>query len=132
MSTIAWTDALNIGDDFMDLEHQVAVDTINTMAKASGEELRQALDIFYHHCVEHFAHEEEMMRNSQFFAYEVHKDEHARVLNELQEVRDYLADGQVDALKEYFQTTLPNWFVRHRNSMDLAAATYARQMGYTG
>ncbi|MCP5368730.1 MAG: hemerythrin domain-containing protein [Hyphomicrobiales bacterium] len=132
MSTIAWTDALNIGVGFMDLEHQSAVDCINTMAKATGEELREAMDIFYDHCVEHFAHEEDMMRNSQFFAFEVHRKEHRRVLDELDDVRARLADGQEAELREYFSSILPNWFVRHRNSMDLAAATFARQMGYTG
>lgn len=128
MAVLEWSDALDVGIGFMDMDHAEAADLINALAEAAPERRIPMLEEFIRHCSEHFAREEAMMDRVGFFAAMQHKAEHARVLAELDEVLKGLRAGQ--AQDEYFQESLPDWLINHRDTMDFVTAQYAQQQGF--
>lgn len=130
MPVLDWNDALNVGMDFMDADHADAADQINGMAQADLAGRLGLIDHFIHHCQDHFAREEEMMATTGFFALGCHRDEHQRVLAELDGIKTRLQSG--DAQDEYFTKALPAWLINHRGTMDFVTAEFARKQGYHG
>jgi hemerythrin len=130
-SVIRWTDALLVGVDFIDRDHQDAVEAINRMAAACHDGLPVLADLeaFRHHCALHFGREEEMMRQVDFFALEPHSGEHERVLAEMDRIAEQLRAGE--ACLAYFAEDLPQWFLEHRATMDFVTAEFARNRGWT-
>lgn len=128
MSAIEWHDGLNVGVGFMDADHAEAAALINALATASGAGRIAALEHFIAHCRAHFAREEAMMEKTGFFAHGCHAGEHQRVLAEFDVVLARLKGGNEQ--DEYFATTLPNWLMNHRNTMDFVTAQFARSAGY--
>lgn len=128
MSVLEWHAGLNVGVGFMDDDHAVAAAQINALAAADLPGRVVLLREFLDHCRHHFAREEEMMRQTGFFAYGCHQDEHERVLAELQAVLARLETGE--AQDGYFAKDLPEWLTNHRNTMDFVTAEFARRAGY--
>ncbi|MGE5505484.1 MAG: bacteriohemerythrin [Actinomycetota bacterium] len=127
---ISWTDDMKLGIAFQDDDHREAVDMINALAQATGDDLLGLCRHFLTHCEEHFGREDEMMRQTGFFALVPHSGEHARVLDELRQVVANLEAG--DPQPDYFRQALPAWFRGHLESMDAVTANFARQRGFTG
>ncbi|RAU21766.1 hemerythrin [Paramagnetospirillum kuznetsovii] len=130
-SVIRWSDALLLGVDFVDHDHQEAVETINRMAALAvdGKDLTAEMTAFRQHCQEHFAREEDMMARTGFFAIEPHSDEHHRVLAEADGIIAKLRAGE--SCLDYFTEALPQWFLEHRATMDFVTADFARERGWT-
>ena len=101
---------------------------INRMAAAAPSERLEMARTFSRHCVEHFAREEAMMVKTGFFALDPHRDEHRRVLAELDEVIRSLEGG--DPCEEYFAVDLPQWFLEHRATMYYVTSGYALEHGW--
>ena len=132
-SVIRWSDSLLVGVDFIDHDHQDAVEAMNHLAALSATEpgseaLRAAFAAFRTHCEEHFAREEAMMVAVDFFALAPHQGEHQRVLAELGAVAADLAAGR--DRHDYFAEALPQWFLEHRATMDYVTADFARSRGF--
>lgn len=128
MSVLEWHAGLNVGVGFMDDDHAVAAGQINALAEAGPAERIELLRAFLDHCRHHFAREEEMMRQTGFFALGCHQGEHERVLAELEDVLAKLEAG--DAQDGYFTKDLPNWLMIHRNTMDFVTAEFAMKAGF--
>ncbi|KIL99131.1 Hemerythrin-like metal-binding protein [Paramagnetospirillum magnetotacticum MS-1] len=127
-AVIRWGEPLLLGVGFVDRDHCEAVEMINRLAAASGAERLELARAFAHHCAEHFAREEEMMVKTGFFALEPHRDEHMRVLGQLDEVIRSLEGG--DSCAEYFAVDLPQWFLEHRATMDYVTSGFALDHGW--
>jgi len=124
MVMVFW-DYPSLAIGFMNDEHATFVDLINeagdalTMGRFSVQHFKRLVQ----HCQEHFAHEEREMQRTQFRHFQAHKHEHDRVLTEmLALLANYEQDESVGPLLDYVQDTLPDWFVRHLNSMDRVTA----------
>lgn len=130
MSVLQWHDGLAVGIGFMDADHEVAAAQINALAAAAPQQRIVLLRDFIAHCRDHFAREEEMMRQTGFFAHGCHQGEHHRVLAELDEVLAALEAG--DPQENYFSRDLPGWLMTHRNTMDFVTADFARSKDYEG
>ena len=128
MSVLSWHAGLNVGIGFMDGDHEIAAAQINALAGAAAAERPALLRAFLEHCREHFGREEEMMRQTGFFALACHAEEHSRVLAELEAVLNRLEAGE--AQDGYFAQALPQWLLNHRNTMDFVTAEFARKAGY--
>lgn len=77
------------------------------------------------HTREHFLREEQVMRETQFPAYPVHKADHDRVLAEMDsEARRFRDGGDPDRLWSYLFEAVPAWFVQHIRTMDAVTARY--------
>jgi hemerythrin len=117
---------------FMNADHAVEVRMLNDLEAAlsahrrgqgSLEAVLEKLSIFAVSAREHFLREESLMREARYPAYAAHKAEHDRVLADMnQEARAFREGGDGERLARYLFRTLPDWFVTHVRTMDLAAA----------
>lgn len=128
-AVIRWGESLLLGVGFVDHDHCEAVEMINRLAAAAPVERLDLTRTFARHCAEHFAREEAMMVKTGFFALEPHRDEHRRVIAELDGVIGALEAGE--ACDEYFTVDLPQWFLEHRATMDYVTSDYALDHGWT-
>ncbi len=124
IAVIKWTDDLKVGLSFVDEEHKRFVELYNDANEASDEDFAERLAALVEHIRLHFQHEEQMMRASCFFAYSIHKNEHERVLAEIERIEGLLAQGSRDAVRAFLAVDIPSWFEVHRNTMDQVTSQY--------
>jgi hemerythrin len=85
----------------------------------------ERLSLLAVHTREHFLREEQVMRETGFPAYPIHKAEHDRVLAEMDlEARRFREGGDPDRLWTYLFKTVPAWFVHHIRTMDRVTAQH--------
>jgi len=131
MTLIKWSDELKRGLAFQDDDHEEAVAVMNALQACSEADLPVLFKQLFDHTKAHLAREDELMDRIGFFAAEVHKGEHVRVLAEMQAFQDKLDAGDIAAVRTYVEETVPDWFLNHLESMDTATAMFARQKGET-
>lgn len=114
---------------FMNADHAHAVEQWQDMRSALGEypenpeRLFAACEAFVAHNHAHFAREEEAMRASGFPPYPVHKQEHERVLDWLEQLgRRVASRAPRNELEETIENAIPEWLVQHVLSMDMVTA----------
>ncbi len=129
MPLITWTEDLKRGLGFQDDDHEQAVAVMNALQTCSDAEFPGLFNELHAHTKAHLAREDELMDRIGFFATEMHKNEHVRVLEEMQKFQDKLDSGDIKAVRTYVEETVPDWFINHLNSMDTATAMFARQKG---
>ena len=101
MGIIEWTDDFELGIPDIDKEHYDLVALINELHSHIGEttstaEIVARLREIYRHIANHFAHEEQHMRESRYMAYAEHKEDHEILLDDL---RDIIA--RTESVNEY-------------------------------
>lgn len=124
-----WTDELKVGLGVIDADHEVFVAQLNAAEAASDEEFPARVAELATHTREHFAREEAIMDETGFFAADMHKSEHRRVLAEVDAMAAKLAAGDLAAVRQWVASGLPEWFLQHRGTMDAVTAMFARQRG---
>jgi hemerythrin len=89
------------------------------------ETVLHRLEALFAHTQEHFAREEEAMREVGFPPYPVHKGEHDRVLEEMESEETHFREtGDTARLWKYVSEAVPTWFVGHIQSMDAVTAQF--------
>ncbi len=117
---------------FMNADHALEMRMLNELEAALTahrrgegplEAVLEKLSIFAVSAREHFLREESLMREAHYPAYPAHKAEHDRVLADMnEEARAFRERGDGERLARYLFQALPEWFVTHTRTMDLAAA----------
>lgn len=115
--------------DFMNQDHQDAVNLVNDIEKyyeaGDVDGAKDNLKRLQEHCKDHFSHEEQEMRAHSFPPYQVHKQEHDRVLMELDMVITQLENhGDLSKVSGYLKNEFPTWFAQHLATMDLRTAQF--------
>ena len=116
--------------DFMNRDHDEAAELVNAVDRllstgAEPKEIEEALVALLDHTREHFAREEVEMRTVGFPAYPLHKVEHDRILDELDEVAAaFSRNHDVGDLATYARGVLPGWLLDHISTMDTVTAQY--------
>lgn len=122
MTLIKWTDELSLGIDEVDEEHKALIDLINGLydviqVGADYVQVVELLGEIYSQIAVHFAHEEDMMRQSGYARFEEHREDHETLLDDLREIMDEVeADGSFDAVE--LSNDLNRWFVDHFRTHD--------------
>ena len=129
MTEINWSDAMKRGLAFQDADHEESVALMNTMQTCSDADLPAAFAKHAEHLGEHLARENELMERTGFFATDMHKGEHDRVLEETADMQAALDQGDIATVRAYVQQDLPNWFISHLDTMDTMTAMHAKQQG---
>ncbi len=121
---------------FMNEDHAEAVEITNQLLQILESEepdptsFKSTLKQLLQHNREHFAREEEQMRQFDFPPYPVHKNEHDIVLAEMEaELKAWSETRDLDRAKHYIRITLTNWFVNHIATMDTITARYIAGAG---
>jgi hemerythrin len=131
---IVWRDALSVGNDLIDADHQHLLTLINTLELMLTTEqpfaaLRQALADLKTYTHEHFAREERIMIALRYVPYDAHKHAHGELIRQLDEATRFIGE-QTDvaalttaavpaAVKESLIGLLRAWLVDHIVKEDL-------------
>lgn len=122
----AWDEGFLVGHGAMDDTHHEFVDCVDALLRAEDAQLSAALDAFEAHARRHFQEEDDAMRASAYGSAGCHVDEHAAVLNSLDEVRAELTCGRHEVVRG-FARALADWFPQHAQVMDLGLARWLNQ-----
>ena len=120
---LTWNDGLLLGFAPMDDEHRELVRRLQALRHADAEALAARLDEFTAHARQHFAAEDAWMTDTAFPPRDCHMDEHAAVLNSLDEVRELVARGRTEPVPSLV-TALLDWFPGHAHHLDSALAAW--------
>jgi hemerythrin-like metal-binding protein len=118
---IQWGDEFLLGYGPIDAVHEEFVGLLARLQSADDAALPALLDQFAEHCVRHFEMENGWMIEFEFPPRECHIDEHAAVLQSVQEVQGLLAEGDVAICRELV-AQLADWFPKHADQLDSALA----------
>ena len=118
MAILVWTDALSIGIEVIDAEHQRLVALINELHDAiekgdADHVLGGILDGLITYTIEHFAHEEAMFANSGYGSVSAHIREHEQLTRQVVDVQTRYRSGATTALSLELLDFLKNWLVVH-------------------
>lgn len=109
---LEWKDQYAIGHPVIDAEHQHLFALARAFVEATGQRQLQAVAMqLYKHTREHFAHEEQLMRDTQYPDYQRHARRHDRMIARLNDISaDIGANAtQRAALESWVRT----WIVHH-------------------
>ncbi|HHB95366.1 MAG TPA: hemerythrin [Campylobacterales bacterium] len=114
-------------NELMDRLHKEFLDIYNGVDLNSIQSIKNKLIELYKHTQKHFELEEELMDNIDYPTKREHKDEHAKVLSEM----NYFINMNPtifgkNIMKAYYIEKLPYWFDAHLISMDSDLASYSR------
>ena len=124
--------------DFMNEVHLEDVDIINELYEhiltyernpntSNQEQLDQQYQLWFEHTVAHFRGEEIEMEEQAFPPYMMHKGEHDKALSIMDELfRTWQRSRDINILKNYFTTTLPQWLTHHIQTMDTVTAMFLK------
>jgi hemerythrin len=138
MALVELTEIPQVALPFINDDHREEARLLNTLAEAL-EAHRQggpkatvetAFAALLTHTREHFGREEEAMRRAGFPPYPVHKEEHDRVLEEMEaEGQAFARGGKAEVLWRYVAQAVPAWFIAHIQSMDTITAQFVAMRG---
>lgn len=119
--------------DFMNRDHaEFAALRQKLLDLLAGEVSNPAVDgalaELGEHTRRHFADEEQVMRETGFPVYEIHKGEHDRVLADIAaQVECWLQGRDARALRDWLDRAVGTWLVEHVSSMDFVTAAFAEK-----
>ena len=122
----AWSDGFELGHRAMDTTHREFVSCVDALLRVPDSQLAQALHAFERHARAHFADEDRQMAATAYGNAGCHVDEHAAVLESLDEVHAALAEGRADVVRRFAQA-LADWFPEHAAVMDQGLARWLVQ-----
>lgn len=122
MELIKWSDKFATGISAVDTEHEELIASINSFyvkqKEDSGkDELIDILNNIYGSIHAHFMLEERLMKKHAYDEYEEHKNDHAKLLDDLREISiDLEHTSHID--EQQLKTKLNDWFLIHFKTFD--------------
>ena len=116
--------------DFMNRDHAEFIALLEKLLdllhkQAPDTEVDVILNEFVEHTRRHFNEEERHMQEAKFPPFPVHKMEHDRVLEDMQNrIAQWKQDRDSAALINYLEKAVIGWFVQHVGMMDFVTARY--------
>ena len=127
MSIIDWDNKFFLLDlDVMDDTHREFVSLVNQLSDASDKEFGALFSQLIAHTQQHFLQEEKLMTESRFPAFAEHKDEHQRIIGELNQFKKRIDKGLIAFGRNYINQRMPEWFRLHAATMDSALAMHLK------
>jgi len=122
MALIKWSDKFATGISGIDNEHEELIATINSCYLKQTEhfekdKLINILNNIYASIHAHFMLEERLMEKHAYDEYEKHKNDHARLLDD---IRDFTLDLETssDFDEQQLKQKLSDWFLLHFKTHD--------------
>lgn len=109
----------------------VAYQESSTHSEEEISTISESLHAWLEHTKAHFTRENELMRETQFPAYEIHSEEHRIALYKMETViKTWNINKDIELVADYVFTLWPEWFNGHVNTMDMMTAKFAVMNGY--
>ncbi|HQR29922.1 MAG TPA: hemerythrin family protein [Anaeromyxobacteraceae bacterium] len=125
-------DDIQVGVQELDSEHDLMLGLVRALEKASASAPRTQVEALLQQLSEfsrvHFATEEIMMRLYAYPDFARHQLEHARLVEQIEQVRTEFAAGRVQP-STALAGALRHWFGEHVRTHDLALARFVRDTG---
>ncbi|HEY4745318.1 MAG TPA: bacteriohemerythrin [Desulfuromonadaceae bacterium] len=125
-----WNSSYSVGCDSMDQEHKRLVEIINklygAMRQGKGNEtIGSILDGLVDYARTHFAHEERLMKDAGYAAYEEHKREHDSLTGHVLAIQEKYRSGTVLSLE--VMSFVKEWLVNHIQGSDKRYGPYVNK-----
>jgi hemerythrin len=121
-----------IGVEEMETEHDLLLGVVHALEKAVDAAPRAQVEELLQQLSElsrvHFATEEILMRLHAYPEFAAHQLEHARLVDQIDQVRAEFASGHVQPTRT-FASALHHWFSDHIRNHDVALSRYVRGIG---
>jgi len=122
MELVEWSDKFATGIAGIDNEHEELIATINSFYSKQAEhpdknELIYILNNIYGSIHSHFMLEERLMVKHGYDEYEQHRDDHARLLDDIRDMTIEL-DKTSDFDEQQLKIKLNDWFLVHFKTYD--------------
>ena len=125
---------IGVGVREIDTEHDLLLGVVRALEKAVDTAPRTQVEALLQQLSEftrvHFATEEIMMRLYAYPEFARHQLEHARLVEQIEQVRSEFAQGHVQPTRS-FAAALHHWFTDHVRSHDVALARFVRESEQT-
>jgi len=130
---IEWSSALSVGIEEIDAQHKVLVDLLNQVHEAiqqrkGAEATKDIVEQLGEYTRIHFAVEESLMRILHYPGYERHKEEHDRLIEQLNGFRTKLQEG-TGSISFELAHFLKVWLTRHIMEGDKRYSPYFLEQG---
>ncbi|MBI1890458.1 MAG: hemerythrin family protein [Burkholderiales bacterium] len=117
MPCFSWNDDLSVGNKFIDDDHRALIKLVNelhdAMSQGHGKDiLGKTLDQLIHYTKAHFKREEDHMQRINYRGYPLHKQEHDKLIKEVQALKDKFNNGS-SMLTVQVSSFLRDWLVNH-------------------
>lgn len=114
--------------EVMDELHQEFLDIYNSVDTSNIKSFQEKVTVLLAHSKKHFAQEEELMDEYGYPTSKEHKEEHNKVLAEMEYFLNLSRTpfGQ-KMLKAYYMEKIPSWFDLHLLSMDSDLAYFLKK-----
>jgi hemerythrin len=114
----------------LDAEHDLMLGVVRALEKAVASAPRAQVEALLQQLSEftrvHFATEEIMMRLYAYPEFARHQLEHAKLIDQIDEVRAAFASGNVQPTRS-LATAMQHWFAEHVRTHDHALARHVRE-----
>ncbi|UJF23654.1 bacteriohemerythrin [Suttonella sp. R2A3] len=130
---IEWDDRFSIKVEDIDYQHQELVNIMNRLYQAIVDRTAQSegpkiLDDLKIYTIAHFSVEESLMRIFGYEDYEVHKEQHRQLVEELQEVMLRVEAGE-HHINSDLLIYLRKWLVNHIMHTDVKLGRFLIEQG---
>ncbi len=131
MSFAVFSDELRVGHEEIDAQHASLFEAVNRLHDAmragrSREEQANILAFLRSYTVEHFATEEAFMAKSAYPGLDHHRNEHERLLGQVQDLEAKYAAGSM-TLSIMVMHFLKDWLTHHIAEEDRKLVDYLNQ-----
>ena len=122
MAQIEWTPAFSIGNAAIDQEHELLIGQINRLYNQlslpmDSMAIEAMLSDIQADISAHFALEELLMQEAGFEEFEIHKKDHERLLDQIQDMIFHFTEDPVQG-KELLANRMSDWFSHHFKGFD--------------
>ena len=127
-----WDTSLETGNEKIDGQHKQLIATLNSIIEAfqqgkGKEEISKTMEFISGYAIMHFSMEEELMAETKYSEYLVHKryhDEFKVVLGGL--IERMIDEGPSEDLIDIVISTIREWLLNHIKGDDFRMATYVK------
>ena len=111
--------------------HYEEADLINRLFKeiesGSDKNVTTAVEELLEHMQKHFEFEEGMLKNRGFAMYDIHRNDHSRIMNQTRMAyMNWRNFRDKEALKEFLEDEFIEWLNLHIQAMDSVAAEFLK------
>lgn len=123
------SDVQQVSNAMMNMLHEEEIEIINdfhdaVLAKDIAK-IDELFEVVLFDVEDHFSTEEEMMEESKFFAYQIHKSEHDTMRNKLKKTQEHwAAHKDPKEVQTFLEKEFKHWIILHISRWDSETAMH--------